>query len=170
MKRLFAILIAAMMVFALAACTNNDDNPSGSENNPGTSQSDNQGGTENQGGEEKAEAAKRIITPRNMYSEKKDDGRMGEFFSIEMDANDKGIACYVALIFDTAENADAYANSDHIYKSGSYADGRIFYGYWKDLSGKSKDEVVAYIEGQTSNDLMSEVDMELDIDAEVPIE
>ena len=170
MKKIFALLIALMMVFALAACTNNDDNPSGSENNPGTSQSDNQGGTENQGGEEKAEAAKRIITPRNMYSEKKDDGRMGEFFSIEMDANDKGIACYVALIFDTAENADAYANSDHIYKSGSYADGRIFYGYWKDLSGKSKDEVVAYIEGQTSNDLMSEVDMELDIDAEVPIE
>ena len=170
MKKILAILLAAMMVFALAAFTNNDDNPSGSENNPGTSQSDNQGGTENQGGEEKAEAAKRIITPRNMYSEKKDDGRMGEFFSIEMDANDKGIACYVALIFDTAENADAYANSDHIYKSGSYADGRIFYGYWKDLSGKSKDEVVAYIEGQTSNDLMSEVDMELDIDAEVPIE
>ena len=164
MKKLLAILLAAMMVFTLAACGNNDDNPSGSENNPGTSQSD------NQGGEEKAEAAKRIITPRNMYSEKKDDGRMGEFFSIEMDANDKGIACYVALIFDTAENADAYANSDHIYKSGSYADGRIFYGYWKDLSGKSKDEVVAYIEGQTSNDLMSEVDMELDIDAEVPIE
>ena len=170
MKKILAILLAAMMVFALAACTNNDDNPSGSENNPGTSQNDNPGGTENQGGEEKAEAAKRIITPRNMYSEKKDDGRMGEFFSIEMDANDKGIACYVALIFDTAENADAYANSDHIYKSGSYADGRIFYGYWKDLSGKSKDEVVAYIEGQTSNDLMSEVDMELDIDAEVPIE
>ena len=170
MKKSLAILLAAMMLLSLAACTNNDDNPSGSENNPGTSQSDNQGGTENQGGEEKAEAAKRIITPRNMYSEKKDDGRMGEFFSIEMDANDKGIACYVALIFDTAENADAYANSDHIYKSGSYADGRIFYGYWKDLSGKSKDEVVAYIEGQTSNDLMSEVDMELDIDAEVPIE
>ena len=165
MKKLLAILLAAMMVFALAACgDNNTTDPD--KDSPGVSQS----GENNDGGEEKAEAAKRIITPRNMYSEKKDDGRMGEFFSIEMDANDKGIACYVALIFDTAENADAYANSDHIYKSGSYADGRIFYGYWKDLSGKSKDEVVAYIEGQTSNDLMSEVDMELDIDAEVPIE
>ena len=52
MKKLLAILLAAMMVFALAACGNNDDNPSGSENNPGTSQSDNQGGTDNQGGEE----------------------------------------------------------------------------------------------------------------------
>ena len=167
MKKILALVLSAMMIFSLAACgENNTTDPD--KDNPGVSQ----GGenNEDQGGEEKAEAAKRIITPRNMYSEKKDDGRMGEFFSIEMDANDKGIACYVALIFDTAENADAYANSDHIYKSGSYADGRIFYGYWKDLSGKSKDEVVAYIEGQTSNDLMSEVDMELDIDAEVPIE
>ncbi len=52
MKKLLAILLAAMMLLSLAACTSNDDNPSGSENNPGTSQSDNQGGTENQGGEE----------------------------------------------------------------------------------------------------------------------
>ena len=52
MKKLFALLLAVMMVFSFAACGNNDDNPSGSENNPGTSQSDNQGGTENQGGEE----------------------------------------------------------------------------------------------------------------------
>ena len=52
MKRLLAILLAAMMLLSLAACSNNDDNPSGSENNPGTSQSGNQGGTENQGGEE----------------------------------------------------------------------------------------------------------------------
>ena len=51
MKKVLAILLAAMMLLSLAACGNNDDNPSGSENNPGTSQSDNQGGTENQGGE-----------------------------------------------------------------------------------------------------------------------
>ena len=51
MKKLFALLLALMMVFALAACGNNET-PSGSENNPGTSQSGNQGGTENQGGEE----------------------------------------------------------------------------------------------------------------------
>ena len=51
MKKLLAILLAAMMLLSLAACGNNDDNPSGSENNPGTSQTDNQGGTENQGGD-----------------------------------------------------------------------------------------------------------------------
>ena len=51
MKKLLAILLAAMMVFALAACGNNET-PSGSEGgNPGTSQNDTPGGTENQGGE-----------------------------------------------------------------------------------------------------------------------
>ena len=64
MNKLFAILLAVIMMLSLAACGNNDDNPSGSENNsvasqngsdtssgsentPGTSQSDNQGGEEN---------------------------------------------------------------------------------------------------------------------------
>ena len=52
MKKLLAILLAAIMLLSLAACTSNDDNPSGSENNPGTSQSDNQGGENSDGGEE----------------------------------------------------------------------------------------------------------------------
>ena len=48
MKKILAILLAAMMVFALAACDTGDDpNPSGS-NNPGTSQN---GGKNNSGGE-----------------------------------------------------------------------------------------------------------------------
>ena len=52
MKKILAILLAAMMLLSLAACDTGDDpNPSGS-NNPGTSQNDNPGGTENQGGEE----------------------------------------------------------------------------------------------------------------------
>ena len=47
MKKLFALLIALMMVFALVACDTGDDpNPSGS-NNPGTSQN---GGENNNGG------------------------------------------------------------------------------------------------------------------------
>lgn len=52
MKKLLALLLALMMVFALAACGENTDTPSGNENNPGTSQSGDQGGSENQGGEE----------------------------------------------------------------------------------------------------------------------
>ena len=51
MKKLFALLIALMMVFSLAACDlGNTEDPN--KDNPGTSQSDNQGGSENQGGEE----------------------------------------------------------------------------------------------------------------------
>ena len=51
MKKLFALLIALMMVFSLAACDlGNTENPN--SDNPGTSQTDNQGGSENQGGEE----------------------------------------------------------------------------------------------------------------------
>ena len=50
MKKLLAILLAAMMVFALAACgDNNTTDPD--KDSPGVSQSGNQGGTENQGGE-----------------------------------------------------------------------------------------------------------------------
>ena len=52
MKKIFALLLAAVMLSSFAACDTGDDpNPSGS-NNPGTSQNDNPGGTENQGGEE----------------------------------------------------------------------------------------------------------------------
>ncbi|MBQ9750568.1 MAG: hypothetical protein IJV87_08340, partial [Clostridia bacterium] len=54
MKKIFALLIALMMVFALAACGNNET-PSGSEGDkPGTSQGgeSNNGGAENNGGTE----------------------------------------------------------------------------------------------------------------------
>ena len=45
MKKLFALLLALMMVFALAACgDNNTTDPD--KDNPGTSQSDNKGGSE----------------------------------------------------------------------------------------------------------------------------
>ena len=47
MKKLLAILLVAMMVFALAACGDNET-PSASEGDkPGTSQTDNQGGENN---------------------------------------------------------------------------------------------------------------------------
>ncbi len=48
MKKLFVLLIALMMVFALVACDNNGDTPGGNTDNPGTSQ----GGENNNGGEE----------------------------------------------------------------------------------------------------------------------
>ena len=51
MKKLLAILLAAMMLLSLAACgDNNTTDPD--KDNPGTSQSDNQGGENSDGGEE----------------------------------------------------------------------------------------------------------------------
>ena len=52
MKKMLTFLLVAMLVFSLVACGNNGDNPSGSENNPGTSKSgeNNEGGEENTGG------------------------------------------------------------------------------------------------------------------------
>ena len=51
MKKILAILLAAMMLLSLAACGDNTTTDP-DKDNPGTSQTDNQGGTENQGGEE----------------------------------------------------------------------------------------------------------------------
>ena len=51
MKKLIALLLALMMVFALAACNNNDD-PNGDDplnRDPGTSQGGTQGGENNPG-------------------------------------------------------------------------------------------------------------------------
>ena len=67
MKKLFALLLAMMLVFSLAACgdnnttdpdkdnsvtSQNEKNENDNETNTGTSQSEDQAGTENQGGEE----------------------------------------------------------------------------------------------------------------------
>lgn len=46
MKKLFALLIALMMVISLAACGENTDKPSGDTDKPGVSQSGNNGGEE----------------------------------------------------------------------------------------------------------------------------
>ena len=55
MKRILAILLAAMMLFSLVACDTGDNPDNPNKDSPGTSQNDNQGdtqgGTENQGGE-----------------------------------------------------------------------------------------------------------------------
>ena len=49
MKKLLALLLAGLMMLSFAACGNNEDNPSGNEDNPGVSQTDDQGGEENKG-------------------------------------------------------------------------------------------------------------------------
>ena len=50
-KKLLAILLAAMMLLSFAACGNDEDNPSGNENNPGTAQSGENNNNESKGAE-----------------------------------------------------------------------------------------------------------------------
>ena len=57
MKKILAILLAAMMVFALAACGNNEKPDPSNSDKPGTSQTDNQGGENNNGGENSGNGA-----------------------------------------------------------------------------------------------------------------
>ena len=65
MKKLLALLLVLLLTFSLAACGNNDDNPSGSENNPGVSQSgendDDQGSESTVGGSEENDSGESTV-------------------------------------------------------------------------------------------------------------
>ena len=127
MKKLLAILLAAMMLLSLAACGNNDDNPSGSENNPGTSQSDNQGGTENQGGEENnGDSLSKVlndvgltlesITPAEGIFDHTFDGEASKiYFYMEADTK-KDAAAYMNKVVDACK---AVADGGKLYTANS---------------------------------------------------
>lgn len=105
MKKLFALLIALMMVFALAACGNNET-PSGSEgDNPGTSQSDNKGGSE------------RVPSTDYFYDHydfceewmMPDDGVYTSYRYVSPDSNKAGNEMVTIRIYDiTEEQIEAY--------------------------------------------------------------
>ena len=117
MKKVLAILLAAMMLLSLAACGNNDDNPSGSENNPGTSQSDNQGGEENKGGEENNGGAETYDWPTDEWiiDAMKYTGA-GDIVSIER--NDTENKKEIKLRIDGAIFADVASYYDQVVAGG----------------------------------------------------
>ena len=127
MKKLLAILLAAMMLLSLAACGNNDDNPSGSENNPGTSQSDNQGGEENKGGEENnGDSLSKVlndvgltlesITPAEGIFDHTFDGEASKiYFYMEADTK-KDAAAYMNKVIDACK---AVADGGKLYTANS---------------------------------------------------
>lgn len=163
MKKLLATILAAALLCSLAACGGGDKPPSGSQQS-GQDTSDKNGGG---GGAQASAAAKRLISEIDMYDTPKDDGRSGEFFSIELDANDKALGAYMCFIFDTEEKAEAFAEDPIAYdEEKSYIVGKVYFGHWKDLSGKSREEAIEYME---SNDgFRSEVYKELDISEAIP--
>ena len=127
MKKLLAILLAAMMLLSLAACGNNDDNPSGSENNPGTSQSDNQGGTENQGGEENnGDSLSKVlndvgltlesITPAEGIFDHTFDGEASKIYFYMEAGTKKDAAAYMNKVVDACK---AVADGGKLYTANS---------------------------------------------------
>ena len=127
MKKLLAILLAAMMLLSLAACGNNDDNPSGSENNPGTSQSDNQGGTENQGGEENnGDSLSKVlndvgltlesITPAEGIFDHTFDGEASKIYFYMEAGTKKDAAAYMNKVIDACK---AVADGGKLYTANS---------------------------------------------------
>ena len=78
MKKLFALLLALIMVFALTACGNNET-PSGSEGgNPGTSQN---GGENNDGGWPNDDYTAHVPAPTFATFVKNTESETGNFFT-----------------------------------------------------------------------------------------
>ena len=104
MKKILAILLAAMMVFALAACgDNNTTDPD--KDNPGTSQSDNKGGS------------KRVPSTDYFYDHYDfceewmlpDDGVYTGYKYVSPDSNKAGNEMVTIRIYDiTEEQIEAY--------------------------------------------------------------
>lgn len=68
MKRIIAILLAAMMLFSLAACGNNDDNPSGNEGGESQVESQDSGGSNEESDEPKVEQSRTLDLYREYFS------------------------------------------------------------------------------------------------------
>ncbi len=134
MKKLLAILLAAMMLFALAACGNNET-PSGSEGDmPGISQTDNQDGENNNDGEN----TKTYEWPTADYikAELKYNGG-GEIGFVKED-NDYGgyPAAWIYIEGATLEEVSAYISA---IKNAGYA----YQDFWAGTANENEEPAVA---------------------------
>ena len=109
MKKILAILLAAMMVFALAACDTGDDpNPSGS-NNPGVSQSGEN--NDDKGGNTPAASTDYFYDHYDFCEEwmLPDDGVYTGYKYVSPDSNKAGNEMVTIRIYDiTEEQIEAY--------------------------------------------------------------
>ena len=109
MKKILAILLAAMMVFALAACNTGDDpNPSGS-NNPGVSQSGEN--NDDKGGNTPAASTDYFYDHYDFCEEwmLPDDGVYTGYKYVSPDSNKAGNEMVTIRIYDiTEEQIEAY--------------------------------------------------------------
>ena len=131
MKKILAILLAAMMVFALAACDTGDDpNPSDS-NNPGTSQNDNPGGNENPGGENNGGETNANVSH--------------ELFDISELASESKIPDYAKKAIGTLSFCDDISRSMPQYEL-------CYNAYMKNVSHEDFDKYIANLNANEPND------------------
>ena len=102
MKKLLAILLAAMMVFALAACGDNDTTDP-DKDNPGVSQS----GENNNGGEENQDDIKYVMTFKESTNPKPNSNWTVSYKVFEFGETYLKSAYYVYK-FDSAEDAEKF--------------------------------------------------------------
>ncbi len=130
MKQLIALLIALMMVFALAACNNNDD-PNGDNplnRDPGTAQGGTQGGEDNpgtQGGEDGSAKLDKLNEKVNAMPTSTDKNEIAtaidDVFGVKIDLPDGSCSAqtysaesgsaYVVYVSDSNMTASDYYNS-----------------------------------------------------------
>ena len=113
MKKLLALLLAMMMVFALAACGGNDTpDPSGSgTTGPGSSQQPQQ--SNNGNGEQQSGKACVLITDKEEWSEKNEFVWFTSSYTYyEYDASNVCTRHIAVYTFDTAEEAQKYINEE----------------------------------------------------------
>ena len=104
MKKLLAILLAAMMVFALAACgDNNTTDPD--KDSPGVSQS----GENNNGGEENKDEVKYVMTfKENTNPNPGGNAKWTVNYKVFEFGEKYLTSCYYVYKFENAEDAQAY--------------------------------------------------------------
>ena len=143
MKRLFAILIAAMMLLSLAACGENTDNPSGNENNPGTSQNGENNDvtvkTATIDGYELPDAALAYVgTLNKAYNDQYNDGEI-TFYVKSTNADDDAFDALIDYYASNGGTLDA-ANSTSVEKCFDFEWGRIEVSHFG-----ADEEISAYI-------------------------
>lgn len=132
MKKLIALLLALMMVFALAACNNNDD-PNGDDplnRDPGTSQGGTQGGEDNpgtQGGEDGSAKLDKFNEKVNAMPTSTDKNEIAtaidDVFGVKIDLPDGSCSAQTY----SAESGSAYV----VYVSGSNMTASDYYNSLK---------------------------------------
>ena len=143
MKKILALLLAAMMLLSLAACGENTDNPSDNENNPGTSQNGENNDvtvkTATIDGYELPDAALAYVgTLNKAYNDQYNDGEV-TFYVKSTNADDDA---FDALIDYYASNGGTFdeANSTSVEKCFDFEWGRIEVSHFG-----ADEEISAYI-------------------------